>query len=152
MPKPRFPVGLWETTNWLEEIGTFFNVKDRAQAVIREQQALYAAEAERLRPQLSGKKLMIVSFNHNVDWVIEAARDTGMAVLKVGILTYTQDNVVKNPVLQTRWISAPAMPRTRGEKDITRLEPHLVLSNYCGVRPAGKPPSTTPCPCARMPG
>jgi nitrogenase molybdenum-iron protein alpha/beta subunit len=68
-----FPVGCRETAQWVREIGAFFGKAEQADIIIDEQISRYKAEAKRLKTYLAGKRLMIVSYNHNVDWLIETA-------------------------------------------------------------------------------
>ena len=124
-----FPVGPWETGKWLMEIASFFRVEEKAKVILQKQKERYRADVKRLRRYLSGKRLMIVSYNHSVDWLLEAARDTGMEVVRVGILNYTQDNRVKTRFSDFVEFRTGYTPDER-TGDIKRLSPHLVLSNY----------------------
>jgi nitrogenase iron protein len=127
-----FPVGARETRRWLREIAAFFDVAAQAEAVLGRRQARYDAEAMRLRPALAGKRLMVVSFNHSIDWLLEAALDTGMTVVRAGILDYTQDSVLKTRFGDEIDFRTGYTPPQR-DADIARLRPHLVLSNYAAT-------------------
>jgi nitrogenase molybdenum-iron protein alpha/beta subunit len=127
-----FPVGRFETAAWLREIAAFFGLENQAEALVSRHETRYRQRAERLKAALAGKRLMIVSYNHNVDWLIEAAVDTGMAVAKVGVLNYTQDSVVKTRFSDTVPFETGYDPKRRAE-DIQALRPHLVLSNYAAA-------------------
>ncbi len=127
------PVGASETCRWLREIAAFFGSEERAGTELQRLQARYDAEAARLREILNGKRLMVVSFSHSIDWLLEAALDTGMTVVRAGILDYTQDSVIKTRFAGKIDFRTGYTPQQR-DADIARLDPHLVLSNYA---PAG---------------
>lgn len=130
--KAPFPVGCWESEQWLREIAAFFNKSESAENLILEQKLRYDQKIEPLKGQLSGKRLMVISYNHNIDWLLETAFDVGMEVVRVGILNYTQDSVVKTRFAEVVDFHTNYKPDQRSV-DIEKCKPDLVLSNYAAT-------------------
>lgn len=75
---------------------------------------------------------MVISYNHNIDWLLETAFDVGMEVVRVGILNYTQDSVVKTRFANAIDFQTNYTPNQRSV-DIEKYKPDLVLSNYAAT-------------------
>lgn len=127
-----FPVGFNETVRWLEEIGTLFGRLDRARAIIEQHRESYWDGITRLRPSLEGRRLMMVTYNHAIDWIIDTALDVGMEIVKVGILNYCHDNQFRTRYGSKFPVETGYSPERR-TGDIYDLKPDLVLSNYTPV-------------------
>ena len=130
--KTPFPVGRWESEQWIREIAAFFNKSESAENLILQQKLRYDHKIEPLKGQLSGKRLMVISYNHNIDWLLETAFDVGMEVVRVGILNYTQDSVVKTRFANAIDFQTNYTPDQRSV-DIENYKPDLVLSNYAAT-------------------
>ena len=65
----QFPVGFSETAKWLQDIGAFFKQDTVADSIIEEHRKLYAKRVEKIRPLLKGKKLMVITRSHELDWI-----------------------------------------------------------------------------------
>ncbi|MCQ2501888.1 MAG: nitrogenase component 1, partial [Lachnospiraceae bacterium] len=97
--KSVFPIGIHATKHFLEEIGDFFNCRELVPDLIRQEEAVYWKEIEKLRPELEGKRLVITTINANIDYVLQAASDVGMEILQVGVINYlnTEVHVTETP-------------------------------------------------------
>jgi nitrogenase molybdenum-iron protein alpha/beta subunit len=129
-----FPVGFRETAEWLELLAERFSAEDAARELINSQRSIYNLEISRIRPSLKGKKVLISSFSPDVDWLLETAFDFGMHVIKVG-LAVSPDSVD----FRSRYVGLlPPLEYDYGadkrERDIVRLAPDLVLSNYMPLK------------------
>ncbi|MFW6240397.1 MAG: nitrogenase component 1 [Thermodesulfobacteriota bacterium] len=124
-----FPVGFFETRRWLEEIGGFFGKTKAAEGLAAAHREGYRAALERLRPSLAGKRLMIVSFLHDVDWILEVAFDLGMVVEKVGVLNYIQDHRFRTR-FGDRFPVETDYDAEKRDADLERIRPDLLLCNY----------------------
>ncbi len=132
-PHP-FPVGFTETARWLRDIAQTFGRTERAEAVIAEAHAAYTNGMQRLRPALEGRRLMIVTYSHDIDWVVEAALDAGMDLVKVGILNYVEDYGFRTRYAGQFPVETDYAPGQRAA-DIERYTPHLLLSAYAPAHP-----------------
>lgn len=124
-----FPVGFDETEEWLRKVSSFFGRADAAEAIIAEQRERYMNEVSELKPALQGKKLFIITYNHGLDWLIKAASDVGIEIVKVGIMNYSQDEGFRTKL----GLSFPVeenYDRNNRESDIQRLKPDILLTNY----------------------
>ncbi|NTU82450.1 MAG: nitrogen fixation protein NifH [Chloroflexales bacterium] len=139
-----FPVGFAETSDWLQELAAFFGRPQRAKAIIEQAHAQYARGIQQLRPGLAGRRLMIVTYNHDIDWVVEAALDAGMKLVKVGILNSIEDHGFRTRYNGQFAVETGYTPEQR-DVDIERLAPHLLLASYT---PAG---AVLPLHCATIP-
>ncbi|MCR6546050.1 AAA family ATPase [Dehalobacterium formicoaceticum] len=124
-----FPIGFYETKNWLAKVADFFHKTHLLPQVIADNEAVYRREIEALKKVLKGKKLMVVAYNHQLDWLLEVALDAGMEIVKVGILDFSQDAVFVTRFGGQFPLEEKYDPRAR-EKDIQELRPDLFLSNY----------------------
>ncbi|SHI14213.1 nitrogenase iron protein [Sporobacter termitidis DSM 10068] len=124
-----FPVGFAETADWLRGVAGFFERPDAAEAIIAEHQARYAREVAALKPVLSGKKLMVITYNHSLDWILQTALDVGIEVVKVGILNFSQDEGFRTR-LDVPLPVEENYDRDNREKDLKRYRPDILLTNY----------------------
>lgn len=124
-----FPVGFDETQSWLERVGEFFGSKEKAQAIAKENQGLYDLECQRLKSVLAGKKLMIITYNHSLDWILKAALDTGMELVKIGILNFSQDSGFRSN-LDIDFNLEENYDREKRNDDIESYRPDILLTNY----------------------
>ncbi|MGI5874399.1 MAG: nitrogenase component 1 [Bacillota bacterium] len=131
------PVGFRETRRFLEQIGEFFDRKDRVLPVLREEQQRYDDAIRELRPKLAGKRILMTTINTNMDWLLETATAARMEFVWVGVLNYLRkemkitDFPERYPVIEevADW---PAVM-----EKIRRTKPDLVLSNYTSAVPPG---------------
>lgn len=124
-----FPVGFRETTDWLVGLADFFGRPEAAARLIEERRAEYQARIAALRPKLAGKKVMIVSYNHELDWLLEAILDAGMEIVKLGVLNFSQDEGFRTRLQADLPIEDP-YERGKRDEDIRRLQPDVLLGNY----------------------
>ena len=126
-----FPVGFEETTAWIQEIARFFDTDTEAdaEALIQRHRYHYEVQIARYRRTLEGRRLMILTYIHNVDWMVEVARDLGMEVVKVGILNFSQDNLFVTRYPGCFDVETDYDPAQRDD-DLSRLKPDLLLGNY----------------------
>ena len=124
-----FPVGLAETERWIEDIAGFFGRTEAARALVEAHRDRYRESVRRFRPDLEGRRLMIVSYNHDVDWILETAFQLGMVVEKVGVLNYSQDHIFRTRYRDRFELETGYTPEKRDE-DLKRIRPDLLLCNY----------------------
>lgn len=124
-----FPVGFDETKRWLEDVACFFGKEEKAADIIKKNQMLYRREVERLKPVLSGKKLMIITYNYSLDWILKAALDTGMQVVKIGILNFSQDTGFRTS-LGVNFDLEEDYDKEKMVDDIHEYAPDILLTNY----------------------
>ncbi|MDR1604862.1 MAG: AAA family ATPase [Gracilibacteraceae bacterium] len=131
-----FPVGLAESKAWLRALAAFFDRAAPAEEIIREYEAGYRREAEALRPVLTGKRLLIITYNHELDWILQTALDVGIDVVKICILNFSQDAGFRTGLAE----SFPVEENYDREKragDIAALAPDILLTNYASSGSSG---------------
>ena len=124
-----FPVGFTESVAWVREVAAFFDKQTTAEKLIDEYRQHYKEMIATYEPSLGGRKLMIITYVHNVDWIVEAAFDLGMKVVKVCILNYSQDNLFTT-LYPGRFEVETNYDPTKRDGDMERLTPDLLLGNY----------------------
>lgn len=127
----QFPIGFKETSDWLLALGKHFDASDEAKSIISENEIIYQNRMKLVRPKLEGKKLMIITYNHELDWILNAALDCGMKIVKVCVLNFSQDEGFRSSLSETDGIEVVEnYDRDERSSDIKRLKPDIILSNY----------------------
>ena len=124
-----FPVGFAETKTWLYKAARFFKCPEVAEAIIAENRELYKNEITSLRKTLNSKKLMIITYNYELDWIIQTAIDLGIDIVKIGLLNYSQDEGFRTNLDITFPVEAE-YDRDNRAADIAKYQPDILLTNY----------------------
>lgn len=124
-----FPVGCFETERWLKEIAVYFDRESLVEDILERERRIYDEEVARLRPYLKGRKLMIITYNHNVDWILEAVLALEMEVVKIGILNFSQDNIYVTKY-DGQFFVEEKYDQSNRKRDLEMLKPDILLSNY----------------------
>ena len=127
----QFPIGFKETSDWLLALGKLFDASDEAKSIISENEIIYQNRIKSVRPKLEGKKLMIITYNHELDWILNAALDCGMKIVKICVLNFSQDEGFRSSLSEIDGIEVVEnYDRDERSSDIKRLKPDIILSNY----------------------
>ncbi|MDT3701088.1 MAG: nitrogenase component 1 [Thermincola sp.] len=124
-----FPVGFAETEDWLRGVAAFFGRPEAAEAIISEHREQYAREVEALKPLLAGKKLMVITCNHELDWILKTAIDVGIEIVKIGVLNFSQDEGFRTRLGAPLPVEEKYNSDNR-EADLMRYRPDILLTNY----------------------
>lgn len=127
----QFPIGFKETSDWLLALGKRFDASDEAKSIISENEFIYQNRIKSVRPKLEGKKLMIITYNHELDWILNAALDCGMKIVKICVLNFSQDEGFRSSLPEIDGIEVVEnYDKDERSSDIKRLKPDIILSNY----------------------
>ena len=127
----QFPIGFKETSDWLLALGKHFDASDEAKSIISENEIIYQNRIKSVRPKLEGKKLMIITYNHELDWILNAALDCDMKIVKICVLNFSQDEGFRSSLSEIDGIEVVEnYDRDERSSDIKRLKPDIILSNY----------------------
>ena len=127
----QFPIGFKETSDWLLALGKHFDASNEAKSIISENEIIYQNRMKLVRPKLEGKKLMIITYNHELDWILNAALDCGMKIVKICVLNFSQDEGFRSSLSKIDGIEVVEnYDRDERSSDIKRLKPDIILSNY----------------------
>jgi nitrogenase iron protein len=127
-----FPIGFSESCEWVSALAVHYGRTEVAPDIINTFRQRYDALLEQLRPQLAGRRLMVVTFSHNIDWILSCALDLGMKLAFVGILNYSQDHLFTSAFtehieeLHTN-LDYDSLMRSH---DVQRVAPDVLLGNY----------------------
>lgn len=127
----QFPIGFKETSDWLLALGKRFDASDEAKTIISENEFIYQNRIKSVKPKLEGKKLMIITYNHELDWILNAALDCGMKIVKICVLNFSQDEGFRSSLPEIDGIEVVEnYDKDERSSDIKRLKPDIILSNY----------------------
>jgi nitrogenase iron protein len=124
-----FPIGFKETADWVELLGETFDNEDKAKSLIQEEKDFYDKEISKLRPFLKGKRVLISAYSLNLDWIIDTILDLGMVTVRVGLIPASDAADFRSHHIGILPLEYEYNAEKR-EKDIEKLSPDLVLSNY----------------------
>lgn len=125
----QFPVGFAETAQWLKEISTVMGECDIAAKIVEENTIVYKERMKNIKDTLKGKRLMIITYNHSLDWILTAAIDAGIEIVKVCILNFSQDEGFRTQ-LDNSFVIEENYDKEKRESDIEKYQPDILLSNY----------------------
>lgn len=126
-----FPIGYDETVQFIRTLADFYGEADIGEEIIARETASYEERIQEAKKILQGKKLMIITYNQQIDWILRTAIDLNMDIVKVGLLNFSQDD--PHDSIYRDYVGEWEKNYPRGEKrqrDIERLKPDLVISNY----------------------
>ena len=127
----QFPVGYEETEKWIRGVAEYFGKGEQAELIIKENREKYYGRIKEIRPLLEGKKLFIITYNHELDWILRAALDCGMEIVKIGVLNFSQDEGFRTSIPEVKDIEVVEdYDREQRIRDIEELKPDIVLGNY----------------------
>ncbi|KPU43344.1 nitrogenase iron protein 1 [Oxobacter pfennigii] len=124
-----FPVGFNESCLWVRKIGEYFHKED-VDSIIAAYKIKYDEEINVIKPYMRGKKLMIATFNHNIDWILQTAIDLEMRIVFVGILNYSQENLFQTEYKDKIEELHIQYNNENRPGDLKRIKPDILLTNY----------------------
>ena len=127
-----FPIGFDDSVDFIRAVARHYKKEEIGEEIIEIEKEKYYDSINSLKPKLKGKRLMIVSYNHQIEWVIRTALDLEMEIVKVGLLNFSQDMFNGSPYENQvgEWETDYTQEKRRA--DVNRLKPDLVLSKYNG--------------------
>jgi nitrogenase molybdenum-iron protein alpha/beta subunit len=128
-----FPVGYKESCEWVRRVGTYFNKTETIEPVLSVFTKRYCKEIDIIKPYLKGKKLMVVTYNHDIDWILQTACDLGMKIAFVGILNFSQDNRFRTDYSDHIGELHLQYDYKNRKADLKRIKPDILLTNYSSV-------------------
>ncbi|WP_125154252.1 nitrogenase component 1 [Clostridium rectalis] len=127
--KTPFPIGFSDTKQWIKEISKYFNKEELVKDLIIGYEEEYKKEIEKIKPYLIGKKIMIITYNHQLDWILETLIHLQMDIVKVCVLNFCGDNLFKSRFENMLNIELKYNQDKRLQ-DIKSLKPDIIISNY----------------------
>ncbi|MCI5698025.1 MAG: AAA family ATPase [Clostridiales bacterium] len=141
-----FPVGYSQTTDWLKYMRDLVDKSDSdsnymiagnkhcqsipdIESIIDASRHEYEVRIRRIKPILKGKKLMIITYNHNLDWILESCIDCGIEIVKIGILNFSQDDNFVSKISMDLPVEVD-YNRDNRDEDLIRYRPDIYLTNY----------------------
>jgi nitrogenase molybdenum-iron protein alpha/beta subunit len=126
-----FPVGFADSEIFVQRLGEYFHKDNQViNKILEKQRQKYQTELNRIKPFLKNKKVMVINFNQNIDWILHTLIDLEMEIAFVGILSYSQDNSFKTDFESEIGELHPDYDNKNRQKDMNRIKPDLLLANY----------------------
>ncbi len=127
-----FPVGMSNTSLWLKNLAEIYGKEEIVESIIKNSEIEYLRRIDYVREILKGKRLMIITYNHSLDWILESVIASNMVIVKIGILNFSQDDKFITAIDRESLNVEIDYDRDKRDDDIKRLKPDIVLSNYNG--------------------
>jgi nitrogenase iron protein NifH len=121
------PVGFQETVRWMEALGDRTGQSIKVSAMVEAWRKWYQKEVDMVRPSLQGRKVVIITGNPNVDWLIDLILDVGMD-LKACISTNRLHEIKRSSRYSEQIVFQEGAPIDL-PNIMASLEPDLILSN-----------------------
>jgi nitrogenase iron protein len=125
-----FPVGFRESSIWVKTLAERLLPGKDFSPLLQEQEELYRAEIAKYTPHLLGKRVLVVSYTEEIDWILDTIRDLGMEIIKVGISVSFFGRVSPGLLSREDFPVERDYTDEKRAKDVRTLMPDLVLSNY----------------------
>lgn len=124
-----FPVGFNNTAKWLRLLGKRIGKTVEAEEIIKREEEVYRRKISKLRPVLEGKKVLVLTYNHELDWILQTAMDAGMEIVKIGILSFSQDEGFRTE-LDLKCPVEIDYDKEKRSEDVEKYKPDVLLTNY----------------------
>jgi len=126
-----FPIGFRESCAFVRTVGEYFGRNGvEIEGIIGDYQKEYRIGIEGIKSELKGRRLMVVTYNRDIDWILQTAVDLEMEIAFVGILNFSQDDSFRT--LFREKINELHIPYENAlrQNDLERIKPDLLLTNY----------------------
>lgn len=124
-----YPIGFSQTVNWLEEVASYFGKQEKVFPIVEEMQFVYDGKIKFLKPLLKGKRIFILTYNHNIDWLIKPLIDLEMNIVKIASINSSHCTSLESEYSDQLEIEREYEMSKRDE-DISMHKPDIVLGNY----------------------
>jgi nitrogenase iron protein len=126
-----FPTGFRESCAWVRRIGEYFGKSgDEIESIIAVYKGKYDEGIAGIKARLKGKRLMVITYNQDIDWILQTAFDLEMEIAFVGILNFSQDNNFRTVFQDSIGELHVPYENERRQDDLKRIKPDLLLTNY----------------------
>lgn len=125
-------MGMSNTSLWLKNLAEIYGKEEIVESIIKNSEIEYLRRIDYVREILKGKRLMIITYNHSLDWILESVIASNMVIVKIGILNFSQDDKFITAIDRESLNVEIDYDRDKRDDDIKRLKPDIVLSNYNG--------------------
>ena len=125
----RLPVGFFETQQWLEGLSEIYNKQNQFVALIDQKREEFQQRVDVLKPYLKGKRLVVVMYMRNIDWLLETAFALEMEVLQINLLNSCMDDRFTSRYAEDIKVVENYEFVNQGE-DLLELKPDILLTNY----------------------
>jgi nitrogenase molybdenum-iron protein alpha/beta subunit len=125
-----FPVGLYETTQFVFKLGEWFDLnKNKIEETLRLETELYFKRLNIAKKKLKDKRIVIIIYNRNIDWLLELIQHLEMNLVKLCIMNSCQEDGFNSRFGEEIPVSMNYEILGK-EEEIRQLKPDIVLSNY----------------------
>jgi nitrogenase iron protein len=125
-----FPIGLYETTSFVQELGAHFHIdKKTIDNTLESELQVYNQRVESLKGKLKNKRIIIILYNRNIDWLLEVIQHLEMNLVKLYIMNSCQEDHFNSRYAGE--IEVEMNFEMQGKEDeIRAMRPDILLSSY----------------------
>ena len=125
----RLPVGFYETKQWLQTLAALYQKENRFESMLNIKEQEFKDRLEELKPYLKGKKVLIIMYMRNIDWLLEIIFALEMEVIQVNIINSCMDDrFISRYSDQIKLVENYEFV-DQGE-ELQELNPDILLTNY----------------------
>ncbi|PKQ61813.1 hypothetical protein BZG02_14395 [Labilibaculum filiforme] len=125
----RLPVGFYETKQWLQGLASLYQKEDVLTDMLLAKEDEFTRRLNELKPYLKGKKILIVMYMRNIDWLLETIFALEMEVIQVNIINSCMDDRFLSRYLDRVKLVENYEFVNEGE-ELAELQPDILLTNY----------------------
>lgn len=125
----RLPVGFFETKQWLQSLAALYKKEDRFENLLQIKEQEFQLKLEELKPYLRGKKVLIIMYMRNIDWLLETIYALEMEVIQVNTINSCMDDRFVSRYSDRIKLVENYEFENQGE-DLHELHPDILLTNY----------------------
>jgi nitrogenase iron protein len=125
----RLPVGFHETSQWLQGLAQLYNKEHQFETLIDKKKEEFQSRVDELKPYLKGKRLLVVMYMRNIDWLLETAFALEMEVVQINILNSCMDDRFTSRYADDLKVVENYEFVNQGE-ELAELQPDILLTNY----------------------
>lgn len=125
-----FPVGYDDTISWVYSLCEYFHKEDLYKSIIKEYKEKYEEEIGIYRKYLKGKKVMILCYNQDIDWILKTIIDLGMSIDYLGLLNFSQEDTYNTKYMNNIIEFKENYDINNKLEHIKRIKPDILLTNY----------------------
>lgn len=125
-----FPVGYDDTISWIYSLCKYFHKEELYNLIIKDYKERYEDEIKKYKENLQGKKVMILCYNQDIDWVLKTIIDLGMSIEYLGLLNFSQEDTFDTKYMDNILEFKDNYDMSNKLEDINKIKPDILLTNY----------------------
>ncbi len=125
-----FPVGFFETAVFVRKLGERFHIdKERVETLLSAETERYFERVGQLKQTLKDRRIVIILYNRDIDWLLEIIQHLEMTLVKVCVMNSCSEDHFHSRYLEDTPVEMHYEMRGK-ESQIRAWKPDILLSTY----------------------